>query len=304
MLRGAAVFWRDSQKPGTSFHTQSFGPKEGRASGRLPRAPGPLQEGERAGKGTSKDPHWDEASGPRDRCWALPAPPNLLTALFCATLCPAPSLGSAAQVQQTTEVPRGGCVLVSVGALCVCTHMCKLSCVSHAMCVCELTCVSRALCVCARVCVQAHVCVACPVYACLCHAPCVCVSLCVCVCMCVCKLVCHTPCVCLSVCVCAHVCELTCVSRAASCLHPVRASGEGQGPGTLGLPPWCVLPCRPQGCPSSPPPALTPACASRCGRVQHEQRQLRPGLCQHQGRLRMRLPPREAPALEPQGLRG
>ena len=221
MLRGATVFWRDSQKPGTSFHTQSFGPKEGRASGRLPRAPGPLREGERAGKGMSKDPHWDEASGPRDQCWALPAPPNLLTALFCATLCPAPRRGSAAQVQQTTEVPRGGCVLVSVGALCVCTHMCKLSCVSHAVCVCKLMCVSCTLCVC--------------------------FSVCVCMCVCVCKLVCHTPCVCLSVCVCAHVCKLTCVSRAASCLHPVRASGEGQGPGILGLPPWCVLPCQPRG---------------------------------------------------------
>ena len=169
-----------------------------------------------------------------------------------------------------------------VSCVCVCMHMCASSHVCHVPCVC--------LCVCARVYVQSHVCAMRPV--CVSVYACVCAS----------SHVSHALCV--SMCVRAHTCELTCVSRAAACLHPVRASGEGQGQGILGPPPWWALPCRPRGCPSSPTPALTPACASRCGRVQHEQRQLRPGLCQHQGRLRMRLPPGEAPALEPQGLRG
>ena len=60
------------------------------------------------------------------------------------------------------------------------------------------------------------------------------------------------PYVCVSVCVCAHMCKLTCVSRTAACLHPVRASGKGQGQEILGPPPWWVLPCQPRGCPSSP----------------------------------------------------
>ena len=101
-------------------------------------------------------------------------------------LCPTPSLGSAAQVWQTTEVPRGGCALVSVGALCVCTHMCKLTCVSYAM----------------SVCASSH----------MCHVPCVC--LCVCTCVCAISCVCHEPCVCVSLCLCVHacVCKLTCVT--------------------------------------------------------------------------------------------
>ena len=118
-------------------------------------------------------------------------------------LCPTPSLGSAAQVWQTTEVPRGGCALVSVGALCVCTHMCKLTCVSYAMSVCasshmcHVPCVS--LCVCMYV--QSHVCAMCPV----------CVS--VCVCACLCKLTCVTCPMCVSVCarvyVRSHVCAMS-----------------------------------------------------------------------------------------------
>lgn len=46
------------------------------------------------------------------------------------------------------------------------------------------------------------------------------------------------------------------------------------------------------------------ACARRRGRVQREQRQLRAGLREHGGQLRVRVPARLASALEPQGLRG
>ena len=139
-------------------------------------------------------------------------------------LCPTPSLGSAAQVRQTTEVPRGGCALVSVGALCVCTHMCKLTCVSYAMSVCasshmcHVPCVSLCVCmyvqsrVCHVPCVCFCVCVCMLVQAHVCYMPHVC--LCVCTCVCAISCVCHEPCVCVSLCLCVHacVCKLTCVT--------------------------------------------------------------------------------------------
>ena len=107
-------------------------------------------------------------------------------------LCPTPSLGSAAQVWQTTEVPRGGCALVSVGALCVCTHMCKLTCVSYAM----------------SVCASSH----------MCHVPCVCL----CVCACMCNLMCVPCALCVFLCVCVHACASSRVSHApcvSLCVH-------------------------------------------------------------------------------------
>ena len=107
-------------------------------------------------------------------------------------LCPTPSLGSAAQVWQTTEVPRGGCALVSVGALCVCTHMCKLTCVSYAM----------------SVCASSH----------MCHVPCVCL----CVCACMCNLMCVPCALCVCLCVCVHACASSRVSHApcvSLCVH-------------------------------------------------------------------------------------
>lgn len=72
--------------------------------------------------------------------------------------------------------------------------------------------------------------------------------------------------------------------------------GLSSGSGSSALSSWAALPCQ--------PPALTPTCACRRGRVQREQRELRPGLRQHQGQLRMRLSPGEAAPLEPEGLCG
>ena len=122
---------------------------------------------------------------------------------FVPPLCPTPSLGSAAQVRQTTEVPRGGCVLVSVGALCVCTHVCKLTCVSYAVSVCASSHMCHVPCVCLSVCarvyVQSHVCAMRPVR----------VSVCVCMHVCASSRVSHAPCV--SLCVHLCMCDLICV---------------------------------------------------------------------------------------------
>lgn len=94
-------------------------------------------------------------------------------------------------------------------------------------------------------------------------------------------------------------------ARSVSVVCGRMGQSQTRAGGFLALLSWAGPALRPRGHgPGQPPPAVTPTCASRCGRVQHEQRQLRPGLRQHQGQLRMRLPPGEAAALEPEGLRG
>lgn len=101
---------------------------------------------------------------------------------------------------------------------------------------------------------------------------------------------------------CAHACVR---ARSVSVVCGRMGQSQMRAGGFLALLSWAGPALQPRGRgPGQPPPAVTPTCASRCGRVQHEQRQLRPGLRQHQGQLRMRLPPGEAAALEPEGLRG
>ena len=94
VLREAAEFSGGTPKSLAPASThRALAQKKAGPQGDFPGPRGPVREGERAGKGMSKVLRWDEASGPRGWCWALPAPPNLPTALFCATSLPHPESG-------------------------------------------------------------------------------------------------------------------------------------------------------------------------------------------------------------------
>lgn len=94
VLQGAAEFSGGTPKSlaPASTHRASAQEKAG-PQGDVPGPRGPMREGERAGKGRSRLPHRDEASGPRGCCWAFPAPPNPTAAPFCATALPRPESG-------------------------------------------------------------------------------------------------------------------------------------------------------------------------------------------------------------------